>query len=133
MPHFESVEIGNRLKTQHRGLIRIVALYILIFWLGSFFLHQSQLIEHGNLIVEGDFFRRNTQTRNLKRSGIMERIFLFLTHNDSREHVLHHTKTAVHSRPFPEIIPLPEKAVSISMVDYIRILSGMLIGKTERP
>jgi hypothetical protein len=64
-------------------------------------------------------------------SGAIEKIFLFLTHNDSREHVLHHTVTAVHSRPFPGKIPLPPGAVVITMADYLGILGRMLVGQTD--
>jgi hypothetical protein len=106
--------------------------FVLCFWLFSFFLHQSQLVEHGNLIVEGAFNQRNIRTRNLKADGILEKIFLFLTHDDSREHVLHHTLTSIHSRPFAGIIPLPESAVSITLGDYFRIIGRMLIGQVER-
>lgn len=111
---------------------KTLLLYVLTYWLGSFFLHQSQLIEHGNLIVEEDIQRRNMQTRNLKPEGIIEKCFLFLTHNDSREHILHHTMTVVHSRPFPGVIALPEKAVFINMKAYFRILWRMLKGKVDR-
>lgn len=110
---------------------QIVISYTLCLWLNSFFLHQSQLIEHGNLIVEGTFNQRNIKTRNLKPAGIAEKIILFLTHNDSREHVLHHTQPSVHSRPFPKTIPLPEKAVFITLGDYLKIAGRMLSGKTE--
>lgn len=98
-------------------------------WLHSFFLHHSQLVEHGNLIAEGPWDRRNVLTRNLKPSGPLEKVFLFFTHGDSQEHVLHHTKVGVHSRPFPGRIPLPEGAVEIGMPAYFRILAGLAIGE----
>jgi hypothetical protein len=59
-------------------------------------------------------------------------IYLFLTHNDSREHVLHHTLTSIHSRPFPGGIPLPDEAVMITVGDYLRILGQLLIGKENK-
>jgi hypothetical protein len=97
-------------------------------WLDSFFLHQSQLVEHGNLIVEGEFKQRNVRTRNLSHHGFWERIFLFLTHNDSREHVLHHTMTNLHTRLFPGKIALPEQATIITFKEYINILDTMAKG-----
>ena len=103
--------------------------YALTYWFGSFFLHQSQLVEHGNLIIDGPIRERNLQTRNLKPKGIIEKTFLFLTHNDSREHILHHTMTVIHSRPFPGEIDLPEDAVYITMSDHFRILWRMLKGE----
>jgi hypothetical protein len=112
-------------------LSMVTGVYIATFWSGSFFLHQSQLVEHGNLIVAGNFKQRNLQVRNLGHSGIIERLFLFLTHDDSREHVLHHSMTAVHTRPFPGVIPLPEKAIIITLPDYVRILGRMLTGKVD--
>jgi fatty acid desaturase len=111
---------------------QVLLAYALCYWFGSFFLHQSQLIEHGNLIVEGDFKQRNLYVRNLQPAGIIEKAFLFLTHNDAREHVLHHTLTSVHSRPFPGVVDLPEKAVLITLEDYVRILGRMLMGKVDQ-
>jgi fatty acid desaturase len=113
----------------HIGLGQVYLSFGLSFWLGSFFLHQSQLVEHGNLFVEGTFKERNLYTRNLKPVGLAEKIFLFLTHNDSREHVLHHTHTRLHTRPFPGTMPMPPEAVWITMGDYLRILGRMLVGK----
>lgn len=113
------------------GPAQVVGAYALSFWLNAFVLHQSQLIEHGNLIITGAFNQRNIKTRNLKPAGIVEKVFLFLTHNDSREHVLHHTLTTVHSRPFPGEIPLPAEAVSITLGDYVRLVGRMLKGEVD--
>jgi len=107
----------------------IVVAYLLAFWLGSLIIHHSQLIEHGNLFVSGDWNERNIKTRNLESRGWPEKIFLFLTHGDSREHVLHHVLSAVHSRPFPGRVPLPQKAVMITLRDYRRIVFEMIIGR----
>jgi hypothetical protein len=105
--------------------------YALTYWLGSFILHQSQLVEHGNVIMEGAIRERNLQTRNLRPKGILEKTFLFITHNDSREHILHHTMTVIHSRPFPGLIELPEGSVFITMPDYLKILWRMLKGEVD--
>ncbi len=105
--------------------------YLVSIWINSFFLHHSQMIEHGNLIVEGDYNNRNIKTRNLSDKGFMEKIFLFFTHGDTREHVLHHTLVNVYSRPFPHKVPMPDNAVYITIKDYLRILGNMLIGKTD--
>ena len=106
----------------------IVFSYISTFWFCSVVLHHSQLIEHGNVIIDGDFEKRSTATRNLPPSGWMEKFFLFLTHNDSREHVLHHTHVALHSRPYPNRIPLPENAISFRLRDYPRLIMDILFG-----
>lgn len=103
----------------------------LLFWAGSFLLHLSQLVEHGNLIVTGEWSVRNLRTRNLRRRTLAEKLFLFLTHGDAAEHVLHHTMVKVHSRPFPGSIPLPEQAVVISMKDFLKVLASMLAGRIE--
>jgi fatty acid desaturase len=102
---------------------------LLTLFIHSFLLHHSQLVEHGNLIAEGAWDRRNMLTRNLKPSGPLEKIFLFFTHGDSQEHVLHHTKVNVHSRPFPGRIPMPEGAVEIDLRQYAAVLAGMIAGK----
>ena len=99
---------------------------IINVWICSFTLHQSQLVEHGNLIAEGDWNVRNLKTRNLKKDGIPEKLFLLLTHGDATEHVLHHTLVKVYSRPFPGKVPMPERAVYISFKSYLPILWGML-------
>lgn len=107
----------------------IVLAYAVFIWICSVALHHSQLVEHGNLIAEGDWNQRNLKTRNLRSATLLERTFLFLTHSDAREHVLHHTKVTVHSRVFPGILPMPEEAVYISLREYSVILLDMLMGR----
>ena len=97
------------------------------FWIGNLFVHHSQMIEHGGLIVKGDLNERKLKSRNLKNDGILEKLFLFLTHGENREHVLHHTTPAVYSRPFPGKVPMPQEAVYISLADYAAILWRMAI------
>ena len=110
------------------GPWQVVVPFVLQIWFGSFILHQSQLVEHGNLIVEGDFKERNIRTHNLSDRTLAGKLFLFLTHNDSHEHVLHHTLVRVYSRPFAGAIPLPGDAVVITFGEYLKILWGMLLG-----
>ena len=97
----------------------------------SLVLHHSQMVEHGNLIVPGDWKQRNLKTRNLRRQTCLEKAFSFMTHGDAREHVLHHTQVQVHSRPFPGLTPLPEGSVIISLKQYMGILGDMLAGKNS--
>jgi uncharacterized membrane protein len=111
------------------NLSQILTPLAINWWLCSFILHHSQLEEHGNLIVNGSYQERNIKTRNLRNQGLIEKFILFLTHGDSREHVLHHTLVKVYSRPFPGIVPMPENAVYISFKEYLRILLRMLIIK----
>lgn len=112
--------------------LRSIALsYLLSYYGGSVFLHHSQLVEHGNLIVAGDWGAHNLATRNLSPHGMAARAFLFLSHNDAREHVLHHTLTGEYARPFPGRIPLPPNANIISFADYGRVLTNMLVGTTQ--
>ncbi len=54
------------------SLLQIVIPFVASVWLHSFALHQSQLIEHGNLYVDGTFDERNIWTRNLKKAGVIE-------------------------------------------------------------
>jgi fatty acid desaturase len=108
---------------------QIVISYFLTCWMGSFMVHHCELIEHGNLIVEGDLKERNLQTRNLKPCGIIERFFLFITHNHCLEHSLHHSMSNLYTRPFPQAYVLPEKTVYISFGEYLVILKDMLTGK----
>jgi fatty acid desaturase len=100
--------------------------FLISFWLGSAIIHHDQLIEHGNLIVEGDCHQRNMASRNLKNETVFQKLFHLLTHGDTREHVLHHTAVAVYSRPFPGKVPMPADAVCISLKDYAGILWQMI-------
>jgi len=107
-------------------IMQIVVPFVISSWICSLALHHTQLIEHANLIVEGDFHQRNIQTRNLRRIGILENICHFLTHSDPRQHVLHHTMVQRHSRPFPYKIQSPENSVFISISQHMGILWNML-------
>ena len=100
--------------------------FLISFWLGSFIIHQDQLIEHGNLIVDGDYHERNIASRNLKNDTVFEKLFHLLTHSDTREHVLHHTMVALYTRPFPGKLPMPTSAVCISLKDHIKNLWQMV-------
>jgi hypothetical protein len=112
-------------------VLQIALSFAISLWLNSFLLHHSQLVEHGNLYVQGTFEERNVWTRNLKRAGILEAIFLFFTHGDAEEHVLHHTQSQYYLRPFPGVVPLPVNAVSITLYEYLKILGRMMIGKVD--
>jgi len=101
--------------------------YTINFWLCSVMIHHVQLVPHGNLIVEGDWNVRNMKSRNLKNDTLPQKLFHFLTHGDTREHVLHHTHVAEHARPFPGKVPLPTDAVYISLHDYAHVLWDMVI------
>ncbi|MGB3508102.1 MAG: fatty acid desaturase [Microcoleaceae cyanobacterium] len=103
--------------------------YLLTIWFTSFIVHHNELIEHGNLIVEGNWKVRNSQTRNLQTHGILEKLFLILIHQDCREHLLHHTSAKSYNRPFVEKYTMPENAVYISMTEYIGILKRMVLGE----
>lgn len=107
----------------------ILITYFLTIWLTSVTVHLDELIEHGNLIVEGSFEFRNSQTRNLRANGIFEKIFLILIHQDCREHLLHHTSAKSFNRPFVERYPMPENAVYISLPEYIGVLKRMILGE----
>jgi fatty acid desaturase len=109
----------------------ILASYLFTIWLVSVFHHHNELIEHGNLIVEGDFRFRASQTRNLSSNGLLAKIFLFYVHQDSREHTLHHTEPSLYCRPFIGKHPMPDQAVYITFRQYFKILRAMLQGKSE--
>jgi len=100
--------------------------FMLSFFWGSLIQHNSQLIEHGNLIIEGEWEERAIQARNLRSEGVLAKLFLFLTHDDAREHVLHHALVRIYSRPFPGRVPLPQGAVFITLGDYLKIAWGMI-------
>ncbi len=105
---------------------QIVIPILISFLACSLFIHHLQMIEHGNLIIEGDLQKRNVGSRNLKNDRFGEKLFNFLTHGDSREHTLHHTAVSVYSRPFPGKVPMPPESVYISLTDYAVILCKMI-------
>lgn len=113
------------------GIVKVVLAYAITIWINSFVLHQSQLIEHGNLIVSGDYKFRNIQTRNLRGDTFIEKIILFLTHGDSKEHVVHHTNPSVYNRPFPGNVTLPDPVVYIKLDEYLKVLKSMIMGETK--
>ena len=96
-------------------LSNILWSYLLLIYAGSVLLHISQIAEHGNLIVEGDIKTRNIKTRNVQPTGFGEKLFLFLTHHDSQEHVFHHTLVKYYLRPYPNSIPLPTETTKIGI------------------
>ncbi|WP_341529366.1 fatty acid desaturase [Nostoc sp. UHCC 0302] len=114
------------------NLLQIVIPYALTCWMGSLMIHHSELIEHGNLIVEGKLEERNLKNRNLKPHGVLEKCFLFLTNNHSLEHSLHHSKSNTYTRPFPQKNPMSEQTVYISFAEYSIILKDMLTGKCSK-
>ena len=111
------------------SLPQILIPYFLTHWLTSVIVHHDELIEHGNLIVEGNWELRNSHTRNLRAKGIFEQIFLIFIHQDCREHLLHHTNGKSYNRPFVGKYTMPEDAVYISLAEYIGILKAMMLGE----
>jgi len=107
--------------------VELVILYVLIYWSGALVVHHDQLMQHGNLIVKGDYEQRNRATRNLNPKGLVAHVFLFFTHDEGLEHVLHHTRPDLYNRPFPGRFQLPDKPVYINATDYPRVLYQMLI------
>lgn len=110
-------------------LSQIVISYAVGLWLESLMLHHNQLVEHGNLIVKGSLEERNLATRNLQPTSLLAKVFLFLTHRDSQEHVLHHNFSAINTRPFHDVAALPDGSVYITLKDYLIILRDMLLGR----
>ncbi|MHC5061323.1 MAG: fatty acid desaturase [Planctomycetota bacterium] len=108
------------------GFRQVAVSFLLSFLIASFVIHQIQMIEHGGLIVEGDNNYRMMQTRNLKNDTIFEKLFLFMTHQDPQEHILHHTMVDHYTRPFVGRLPVPEDAVYISLADHAAILWKMV-------
>jgi hypothetical protein len=107
-----------------------------VFWpvsvtyvLGAIVVHHGQLIQHGNVISAGDRKQRTLATHNLVCEGIPQRVMHFLTHNDLRDHLFHHTMTQLHSRLFDGAVPLPEGATLFTMREYAGVLRDMALGR----
>lgn len=105
----------------------IVISWLLITFMGGSIQHHSQLIEHWGIIAEDkSCHERNLLSRNLQNKSMVERFFLFLTHWDSHQHVLHHTHVGKYTRPFLNAIPMPSTSVYISFKDYLKIAWRMI-------
>ena len=104
----------------------VVTAYLLAVWLGAAAIHHDQLLEHGNITIEGDLHTLNMATRNIKPPKLLDRAFLFMMHQDPREHVLHHTMGKFNSRPFPQTLAMPADALYISMGEYAKVLWNMV-------
>ncbi len=106
----------------------IIISWILMFIIGGTIQHHSQLIEHGNIILNEStpFHDRIMLTRNLYPVGWFEKIFLFLTHWHAQEHILHHTEVSTYTRPFLHTLPMPPDAIYITFKDYKKVLWEMI-------
>jgi len=127
-----AVWLGVGLLAHHvagASMHAIVVTDLMTIWLVSVFHHHNELIEHGNLIAEGDFRFRSSQTRNLDSQGFLAKVVLFFAHQDSREHTLHHTDVSVYSRPFTGRYPMPVGATHITLLDYVGIMKSMVLGR----
>lgn len=97
------------------------------FWLGTLLLHYSTLTQHGNLIVDGDIRERNRWVRCVRAEGIVERLFLFLTHQDQP---LHHNQPAFYWRVFRSNQgSVPEGAVSMRLSEVLIVVRDMILGR----
>lgn len=123
---------GSTIATAHflfeASFSNVVISYLISFWFSSFCHRHNELIEHGDIIAEGDIKYRSLQTRNLRPKGFFAKLFLFLVHQDSREHTLHHTAPSIYARPFIGDSRMPEGALSISLGEYGVILRRMVRG-----
>lgn len=120
--HFIGIGIYVVLGSLSHGLLgapatTVVVSYLVMLWLGSVFIHHDQLLPHIGIIAEGTW-----EERNLPMRGLAAYVFHFLTHGDTREHLLHHTMTEVNSRPIPTVHPMPPEAPYISLGEYLRCL-----------
>ncbi|UUV18354.1 fatty acid desaturase [Fusobacteria bacterium ZRK30] len=108
---------------------QLIICYLLSIWMHSFFLHQSQLSEHGFLLKEGSYKERSLITRNIAPFGFVEKLFLILTHNDPKEHVFHHTLPGEYLRPFPNTVPLPKEANIVTLKKYFKLMLRGISGE----
>ena len=103
--------------------------YLLSIWVTSFVHRHNEMIEHGGVIADGDLGFRVSKTRNLAPRGILSNLFLFLVHQDSREHTLHHSQPSENWRPrWLPSTRLPSNAVYITLSEYARLVLRMMWG-----
>ena len=77
----------------------VFPIFVLTAWVGAVATRQSQWVEHLG-ILENDLplQERDMLSRNLSSATVLGRLFNFYTHNDAREHILHHTDPRWNSR-----------------------------------
>jgi fatty acid desaturase len=107
----------------------ILAAYLMSIWATSFTHRHNEMIEHGAVLAEGSLRFRACQTRNLRPDGLPARGFLLITHDDSREHTLHHTHPDRNWRLEAERMPpITEPRPLISLGDYARLTLRLMAG-----
>jgi fatty acid desaturase len=107
----------------------ILLAYLASIWATSFAHRHNEMIEHGAIIAEGSLRFRASQTRNLNPDSLLARCFLLITHDDSREHTLHHTQP---DRNWRLEAASPHKILnqrpSISLGDYFQLTLRLMAG-----
>lgn len=123
--------IGGMIGLVSHHVFRATALditlsWLFTFWLGGLLLHHSTLIQHGNLIVQGDLHERNRWVRSLRPKGWAEKAFLIVTQQDQ---ALHHWNPGTYYRVFRNNRrDIPSGAVLIDLSDFLGLLGELLRG-----
>jgi len=111
-------------------LTDILIAYAISIWATSFAHRHNEMIEHGGVIAEGSLAFRANQTRSLKPDSLLARYFLLITHDDSREHTLHHTQPErnwrlqeEHARACSDWRP------RVSLTEYFQITLRLMAGQ----
>lgn len=97
-----------------------LGLYAATVWMGSVMTRHDQWVEHLGIVGDGSLVERNLLTRNLAPATIWDRLFLFVNHNEPREHVLHHLEPRVDSRGLPGV-QLPIGSRQTTLAEYARL------------
>jgi fatty acid desaturase len=107
----------------------ILAAYLLSIWATSFAHRHNEMIEHGAVLAEGSLRFRARLTRNLQVDGPLSRGFLLITHDDSREHTLHHTRPDRNWRLESDCMPQTiEPQPRITLSEYARLTLRLMAG-----
>lgn len=93
----------------------------LTIWCGAIMSRHVQWIQHLGIVSDGSLAERNLLTRNLCSDTVVGWLLNFLSHDDAREHVFHHTEPKLNSRGLAGL-KLPPEAHTVTLSEYPRIL-----------
>lgn len=116
---FLAIAAGLSYWIQPGNTLYLLLTFVLTAWLGAVVTRQSQWIEHLGIHANGcSLHERDMLTRNLPSNTTLGWLVNFYTHNDAREHVLHHTEPGQNLRAV-DGLSLPKEAHTTTVGEHL--------------